>query len=70
MKSRKLFAMGLASVMLIGTLAGCGGGNASGSSDAASAGGLQHPLIKAQTLPMHPWFWEKRARILQPKLRS
>ena len=39
MKSRKLFAMGLASVMLIGTLAGCGGGNASGSSDAASAGG-------------------------------
>ena len=35
MKRRKLLTLGLTSIMLIGALAGCGGGNASGGTEAA-----------------------------------
>lgn len=38
MKRRKLLTLGLTSIMLIGALAGCGGGNASGGTEAAPSG--------------------------------
>ena len=55
---KRLLSLTLASIMLVGSLAGCGGGTAPAASDGNTAGGANTPGGKTATWTVTcPWEW-------------